>query len=46
MAYRHTTLCIKKASIRIMRGKGGFLTARRIEGEPGCIVQYSTVYHW
>jgi hypothetical protein len=35
---------VKMASIRVMRGKSGFLTAQHTEGEPGCIVQCSTVY--
>jgi hypothetical protein len=39
VAYKHTSLGVKKASIRIMRGKGGFFTAPRAEGEPGCITQ-------
>ena len=34
---KHTALGIKKALIRIMRGKGGFLTAQRVGGEPGYI---------
>ena len=38
---RHKTPGIKKASIRVMRGKDGFLAAQRTEREPGCIVQCS-----
>jgi hypothetical protein len=42
-AYSHTALGIKGASIGVMGGKGGFLTAPRSEGEHGFIAQHSTV---
>jgi hypothetical protein len=38
----------KEASIRVMRGKGGFLTAPRAEGEPGSYhtALYSAACYW
>jgi hypothetical protein len=43
--YKHTTLGIKKASIRIMGGKGGFLVAPRYVEGPG-VLKCSKVNYW
>jgi hypothetical protein len=46
--YKHTTLgiSIKKASIRIMRGEGGFLIQPRGFKGAGCILEYAKVKYW
>jgi hypothetical protein len=43
--YRHAALGAKKASIRVMRGKGRVLAAPHAEGEPGHVIQYSAMYY-